>query len=443
MITFVSLKNHLLEPVDNSPLIVFRRIFGILITLESWGAIATGWVREVLIKPEFTFTFIGFEWLQPLPGSGMYYYYGVMGVLGLMVAFGFYYRFAIISFVILWTAVYLMQKTAYNNHYYLLIILSWMMVIVPANTYRAYDSKYKRVKSQFSCPRWAILIFILQTGIVYIFAAIAKIYPDWLNGLPVSIWFDAKSNMPVIGQLLKQEWFRWFVVFGGLGFDLLIFPALLWSRSRPFAFVASIFFHLFNSIVFQVGIFPYMALALSIFFFKPESIRNLFFKRRLLLGELPKDNHTWKPLLMLVLGLFFTIQLMLPLRHWFYPGNVQWTEEGHRMAWRMMLRVKQGKIFYVIKDNDSGQQWREETRSHLTFRQAAKVATTPDMAWQYAQFLEKIYHKKGHDDVSVYCHSKVSLNGRDYYPLINPDVDLANTEWRRFSHSSWIMPLIE
>ena len=443
MITFVSLKTHLLEPVDNSPLIVFRRIFGILITLESWGAIGTGWVNQILIKPEFTFTFIGFEWLQPLSGNGMYYYYGVMGVLGLMVAFGFYYRFAIISFAILWTAVYLMQKTAYNNHYYLLIILSWMMAIVPANTYRAYDSKYKRVKSQFSCPRWAILIFIVQTGMVYIFAAIAKIYPDWLNGMPISIWFDAKSNLPVIGKLLTQEWFRWFVVYAGLGFDLLIFPALLWSRSRPFAFVASIFFHLFNSIVFQVGIFPYMALALSIFFFKPESIRKAFFKRRLLLEELPKENHTWKPFLMFALGLFFTIQLILPLRHWLYPGNVHWTEEGHRMAWRMMLRVKQGKIFYVIKDNASGKQWREEPRAHLTLKQSAKVATTPDMAWQYAQFLEKKYHKKGHDDVSVYCHSKVSLNGRDYYPLINSDVDLAKKEWNRFSHSNWIMPLIE
>ncbi len=98
MITTYSFKNYLLDPVDNSPLIVFRQIFGILITMESWGAIGTGWVREILIKPEFTFTFIGFEWLQPLPGNGMYFYYGVMGVLGLMIAFGFYYRIAIISF---------------------------------------------------------------------------------------------------------------------------------------------------------------------------------------------------------------------------------------------------------------------------------------------------------------------------------------------------------
>jgi len=443
LITTDSFKNYLLDPVDNSPLIVFRQIFGILITLESWGAIATGWVREIFIKPEFTFTFIGFEWLQPLPGNGMYFYYGVMGVLGLMVTFGCYYRMAIISFALLWTGTYLMQKTAYNNHYYLLILLSWMMAIVPANTYRAYDSKFKRVKSQFSCPRWVVLIFILQTGMVFIFAGIAKIYPDWLNALPISIWFDAKSNMPIIGKILKQEWFRWLVVYGGLAFDLLIFPMLLWQKTRLFGFIASIFFHLFNSIIFQIGIFPYMALALSIFFFKPESIRKIFFKRRLLLEELPKGNHRWKPLLMLALGLFFTLQLMLPLRHRFYPGNVHWTEEGHRMSWRMMLRVKQGSSFYVVKDNVSDKQWREETRDYLTFRQASKVATRPDMAWQFAQYLEDKYHEKGYNDVSVYCHSKVSLNGRDYYPLIDPDVDLAKTEWKRFSHSNWIMPLIE
>lgn len=113
------------------------------------------------------------------------------------------------------------------------------------------------------------------------------------------------------------------------------------------------------------------------------------------------------------------------------------------MSWRMMLRVKQGSSFYVVKDNDSGQQWREETRDYLTYRQSSKVATRPDIAWQFAQFLEKKYHENGYNNVSVYCHSKVSLNGRDYYPLVDPEVDLAKTEWRRFSHSNWIMPFLE
>ena len=60
------------KSVDNIGLMLWRIAFGLLITLESFGAIFTGWVKEVLIAPSFTFSFIGFEWLQPLPGYGMY-----------------------------------------------------------------------------------------------------------------------------------------------------------------------------------------------------------------------------------------------------------------------------------------------------------------------------------------------------------------------------------
>ena len=80
---------------DNSPLIIFRIFLGILISLECYGAILTGWVRRTLIEPEFTFSFIGFEWLQPLPGYGMYLYFFLMGTLGIFIALGYKYRFSI------------------------------------------------------------------------------------------------------------------------------------------------------------------------------------------------------------------------------------------------------------------------------------------------------------------------------------------------------------
>ena len=69
------MNKFLFKQIDNSSLIIFRIIFGLLIFLESVGAIFTGWIKRTLIDPEFTFTVIGFEWLQPLPGNGMYFYY--------------------------------------------------------------------------------------------------------------------------------------------------------------------------------------------------------------------------------------------------------------------------------------------------------------------------------------------------------------------------------
>ena len=151
----------LFQKIDNSPLIIFRIFFGFLIACESFGAIATGWVRRNLIEPRYTFPFIDFDWLQPLPGAGMYLYFFTMGVFGLCIAVGYKYRFSIISFTVLWTAVYLMQKTAYNNHYYLLILISLFMCFMPAHKNYSLDIKKtpdQRTDAMYSYVKWVIVL---------------------------------------------------------------------------------------------------------------------------------------------------------------------------------------------------------------------------------------------------------------------------------------------
>ena len=91
------LNRWLFTQVDNSALILFRILFGALLAIEAFGAIVTGWVKKVFIDPQFTFNFIGFEFLQPLPGNGMLWYYGIMGIFGLFVLVGFKYRLSIYS----------------------------------------------------------------------------------------------------------------------------------------------------------------------------------------------------------------------------------------------------------------------------------------------------------------------------------------------------------
>jgi uncharacterized membrane protein YphA (DoxX/SURF4 family) len=148
------LNNWLFKHIDNSALIVFRIIFGLLCFLESVGAIFTGWVKRTLVDPDFTFNFIGFEFLQPLPGNGMYYYYVIMGVFGLLIMVGYKYRFSMIAFTIMWSATYLMQKSSYNNHYYLLMLLSGIMVFLPAHKYASVDVKLNPERKSYSMPQW-------------------------------------------------------------------------------------------------------------------------------------------------------------------------------------------------------------------------------------------------------------------------------------------------
>ena len=148
----MNINSFLFKQIDNSPLIVFRIIFGLLCFLESVGAIFTGWVKRTLIDPEFTFTFIGFEWLQPLPGYGMYAYYILMGIFGLFIMLGYKYRFSTIMFTIMWLITYLMQKSSYNNHYYLLLLLRAIMAILPAHKYASIDAKNNPNLKMISMP---------------------------------------------------------------------------------------------------------------------------------------------------------------------------------------------------------------------------------------------------------------------------------------------------
>jgi len=433
------LDRFLFRKIDNSPLILFRILFGVLVSLECYGAILTGWVKRTLVEPRFTFTFIGFDWLQPLPGYGMYLYFAVMGTLGLLIARGYKYRFAMISFTILWTGVYLMQKTAYNNHYYLLILISFIMCFLPANGNYSPDAKHRPPLKTYTMHAVVKWIFVLQLFIVYTFAAIAKLYTDWLDFSFIRVLMQSKAEYYLIGEFLQLPWLHKVVGVSGVLFDLFVVPALLWKPTRKLAFIFSILFHLFNSVVFQIGIFPYLSLAFIVFFFEPETIRAIFFKKKPPVAVSVVEVPAYKKSILLLGGIYFMIQLLLPLRHHLIKDDVLWTEEGHRMSWRMMLRSRLGSIQFRVVNTEDGTSKLVNLSNYLTKGQRAKIGAYPDFIWQFAQYLKKEYADRG-TPVSVYARSEVRINGREWQRFIDPDTDLANEPWDHFRHHDWIQP---
>ena len=433
------MNKFLFKHIDNSGLIVFRIVFGLLCALEAFGAIATGWLRRTLIEPQFTFSFIGFEWLQPLPGNWMYVYFMVMGTFGLFIMLGYKYRFSMLMFALMWSATYLMQKSSYNNHYYLLCLLSFIMVFLPANRYASLDVKQNPSLKQLSMPSWCKWVFVLQLFILYSYASIAKLYPDWLDATVMEILMRSKSNYYVVGELLQQKAAHYFMAYGGILFDGLIIPLLLYKPTRKYAFFASIFFHLFNSFVFQIGIFPYLSLAFSLFFFEPKTIRNIFLKKKPLYEAHDVFVPKYKPVLISIASVYFIIQVALPLRHHFFKDDVLWTEEGHRLSWRMMLRSKGGRTTYSVINANTNEAITIDLDDYLTKKQQRGASNKPDIIWQFAQHLKKDFAKKG-VPVKVYVKSYVSVNGKASKQLIDPKVDLANEKWHHFKHHDWILP---
>ncbi|SEB77879.1 Vitamin K-dependent gamma-carboxylase [Maribacter dokdonensis] len=434
------LNRLLFQRIDNSSLIIFRIFFGILISLECFGAIATGWVNRNLIAPKFKFPFIDFDFLQPLPGNGMYFYFGIMGLMGICIALGFKYRASMITFTTMWTATYLMQKTAYNNHYYLLILISLIMCFFPAERSRSIDVKLNpKIESNamYAYIKWIVM---LQLFIVYTYASIAKIYGDWLDFSTIAVLMHSKRNYWLVGDILQEPWIHTVIGSVGILFDLLIVPALLWKPTRKSAFFLSLFFHLFNSIIFQIGIFPYLSIAFSVFFFEPETIRKIFFKSKIPFTTPKVIIPNYKNSLLIVGAVYFLTQLLLPVRHYTFEDDVLWTEEGHRMSWRMMLRSRQGKGRYKVVDKNTEEVFIINPKDYVSRSQERKIFAYPDFAWQFAQYLKKEF-KEENREVSVYLeNSKISINRKPYEPFIDSKTDLAAETWYRTKHHSWILP---
>ena len=427
----------LFKAIDNSPLIVFRMFFGFLVACESFGAILTGWVKRVLIDPQVTFSFIGFEWLKPLPGFGMYFYFIAMGVFGLAIMLGYRYRIAIISYTILWAGAYFMQKTAYNNHYYLLLLISFLMIFLPSNSYASLDVRQNRIKEENTMPYWISLLFIIQVAIVYVFASIAKFYPDWLDGTFTRNLLADSTNVIALKKLFLQKWFYLFIAYMGIIFDLLIVPLLLFKKTRMLALLASLTFHLFNAIFLEIGIFPFFALTFVLFFYEPETIRSVFLRKKTSIEtENRHSNYYGKKIVYFLIIPYLIIQLLLPLRHHFIEGDVLWTEEGHRLSWRMMLRERNGFIHIRIKDLKTGEESLYDYRKNLTDKQIQNLATKPDFIWQYCQYITKEFKGK---DIAIFIKCKNSINRKEYKTLIDPKFDMAKAKWDYFMHNEWLL----
>lgn len=145
----------------------------------------------------------------------------------------------------------------------------------------------------------------------------------------------------------------------------------------------------------------------------------------------------------LVLGfiaLWIGIQILVPLRYLVYPGNVSWTEEGHRFAWMMKLRDKDAEAHFTVRDPGSGREWRVSPERYLLRHQVGEMESRPDMILQFAHHLAREWEKeRGITGVEVRARVCASLNGRKPELLIDPQRDLARIE-RSLRHADWILP---
>ena len=126
--------------IDAASLAAFRILFGLLMAVSTVRFMALGWVDEFYVQPAFHFTWDPFPWVTPLPAPLMHLLFVALAVLALAIAAGFHYRLCMALFFIGFTYVELIDKTYYLNHYYLVSLLSGLMIFLPANTVWSLDT---------------------------------------------------------------------------------------------------------------------------------------------------------------------------------------------------------------------------------------------------------------------------------------------------------------
>jgi hypothetical protein len=432
-------------PVDAASLVCFRVAFGAVMAWEVIRYFSNGWIAADYVEPAFHFKYFGFDWVRPWPAAGMYAHFAVVGLAALGVALGLAYRLSAAVFFLGFTYIFLLDQTYYLNHFYLIVLLAFSLVFLPVRGALSLDARLWPQLRSDSAPAWALWLLRAQVGIPYFYGGLAKLNHDWLRGEPMRMWLAERTHLPLLGRFFTEEWMVLAFAYGGLVFDLLIVPFLLWSRSRLWAFVLGLAFHGLNSVLFEIGVFPWLMMAATTIFFAPEWPRRLgLLPPRRLAGPDPPvaPPPRWRWPILAPVTVYLAVQALVPLRHYAYPGNVSWTEEGHRFSWHMRLRDKEAQARFLVTDLDQGTSWAVEPSAYLTEPQARVMAGRPDMILQFAHYLACELRRSGRSRVEVRARATASLNGRPPQLLVDPDVDLARQP-RGLAPAPWILPLHE
>ncbi|PJZ71492.1 gamma-glutamyl carboxylase [Leptospira perolatii] len=471
---------------------IYRFVFGILLLILTLRYLVYGWLPKYFLNPSFHFKFFGFSWVHVLPAWLLYPLFFLLALCSIGIALGVLYRACIVIYFFGFVYFNLIDVTVYLNHYYLIALLLWILFWIPADKSLSVSHFLESFRQgRWTVPRiptWGLWILRFQIGCVYFFGGLAKIVPDWLfQAQPLRIWLLRNTDFPILGSFFSMPIAGYLFSYLGLFFDLFVPFLLLSKRFKLFGYSLVLIFHLITWRLFPIGMFPWVMICNATLFLSPSwplKLRN-FLKRRVLFPyggprnlfyfvweKLPfRIRYRFGKLILKILSVFenlnawghnlssrlphllsfpprlaagfwisyVSLQLFLPVRHFLYPGNHLWTEQGFRFAWHIMLIQKNGIASFRVLNLRTGEQQFVLPETYLSEMQKTMMSTQPDLILQFAHYIGKLEMERTGDSVAVFADVTVSLNGKRSRIFIDPKRDLMKVE-EGFLHKDWILP---
>jgi len=418
---FSSLK----QQVSSRPMGHFRILFGLLLLFQFFKISK----RVAFFKdPAYLyFPYPELEWI-PVLGYPILMLLLIIGFIAVILfTAGALYRYVAIIIPIIYGYFFSLDAVYYNNHYYLIFLVSVLMAFTHAD--KSYSLGSLKKKSPEWIPRWHYIIFQLQLGIVFFYGGLSKCSQDWFNG-------------NVIKGITDSDLVNQFLIYGGTAFDMLIPFALFYRRTRWIAIILVVLFNVSNHFLFNdIASFPLLVITLMLLFIADSNFSDRL-PQILRTSGTPDDKSKLSLGIKLSLACFFIFQLLYPLRHHFIPGHVDWTGQGHYFAWRMKSYHKDVRVDLFAMDKASGK--RAYKINHgLDNYKIQRMASMPHMVPRLAGYMRSQIEKQDgvNTNLGIQVDYQVAFNQRVDKMAINPSIDISKVSFKTYSKNNWIFNL--
>lgn len=437
------------NPVPNISITLFRTIFSFILLIQTYYFISNGFIKENIIEPFMLFPFI--SGLNPMAEIYLVVLSYIMLVANIGMLFNKTAKISTLFFVCSFTYFWLLDKTYFNNHYYFMSLICFILLVVE------HKSSFQKINY---VSRWSLFALQAMVVITYLIAGINKLNPYWLIDLqPITFILENKcdvtENTFFINPLLVL-----LITYAGLLFDLLIGFLLFYKRTKLLAFILVIGFNIMNYLLFldnsEIGVFPFIMISTLILFINPEYLTKVFNVTEG--GSHKRESHQ---LIKYFIAAFLLLQIILPFRHLIFKGYVDYNGIGQRFSWRMKSMCKtpttEGIIQFSVIDKKSKTQIayfhllnmeKQFKKSgihenlYLTKNQIIKLLYYPDLLPVFTKKIESIisnhtsktYNVNLNFIITANCHIK--FMERTSQPLINTSIDL--TEASGFNSNKWL-----
>ncbi|PSN30216.1 Vitamin K-dependent gamma-carboxylase [Blattella germanica] len=352
----------------------------------------------------------------------------MFGAFGIML--GLYFRISCIAYIIPYWFIFMLDKTAWNNHSYLFGIISILLLGSNAHHFWSLDILLGRVKRNYPVPVWNYFILRFQIFILYFYAGLKKMDRDWLEGYSMR----NLSYHDVFAPFKRTGMFPYVCLV-----TMPIFCNANWPRKILKYFSRSKYASRNNGKEKEKQKL------------KEEFKEGCEFNK--IHEEFPKGVITWKQkLVVFLLITHMGLQMFLPYSHFITKGYNNWTHGLYGYSWDMMVHTWDTVLVLVkVVDHETG---KEHFLDPEAWVQSSRWEKHGDMVVQYAQCLQRKLLKGISDDgekteqyelsknISIYIDVWCSLNGRFQQRMFDPRVDLLTVNWSPFKEVSFLMPLL-